>query len=61
MAKSYKKAIEEMCKHCIYDKNAAGTWRQQVDACTSPKCPLYNFRPISREKPLQNQEKLHVL
>ncbi len=43
--KSYKKAVEEKCKDCIYDPNAPGAWRQQVDACTCEECPLYPVRP----------------
>ncbi len=40
--------INAMCKDCIYDPHGGtGTWRQQVEACTSPACPLYPVRPIS--------------
>ncbi len=42
-----RKAINDMCKACIYDKYAAGNWRQQVSACTSPNCPLFQYRPKS--------------
>ena len=38
-------AINAMCWECIYDPNATGSWRAQVEACTAPKCPLFNFRP----------------
>ena len=44
---SRKKAIEEKCKECIYEQGASGTWRQQVDMCTSHTCPLYPVRPTS--------------
>ncbi len=40
-------AINRMCRQCIYDPDAAGTWRQQVEACTSPECALYPVRPSS--------------
>src|SRR5688572_21922364 len=41
-------AINAKCKECIYDPiSGFGTWRQQVEACTSPKCPLYRVRPTS--------------
>jgi hypothetical protein len=43
-----------MCKDCIYDPVAGGNWRQQVSACTSPECPLFAFRPVSR--PQHSQE-----
>ena len=48
--RSRKQAIEEYCKECSYDPEdkAAGTWRQQVEACVMPDCPLYEFRPLSR-------------
>ncbi len=45
---SMRKAINDMCKQCIYDPADKGNWRQQVQACTSPKCPLYDLRPISK-------------
>lgn len=45
---SLRNAINEMCKYCIYDSHSPGNWRQQVDACTSPKCPLFLVRPRSR-------------
>lgn len=44
-----KQAIEAMCKHCLYDPQAkgAGTWRKQIEDCTSYDCPLYEWRPVS--------------
>ena len=48
MARSLRAAINAKCKECIYDPGSGGgTWRQQVEACTSPKCPLYPVRPVS--------------
>jgi hypothetical protein len=45
---SMRKAINDKCKECIYDVvSGPGTWRQQVEACTSRSCPLYAVRPIS--------------
>lgn len=41
-----KAAIDKHCRDCIYDRYAPGTWRQQVAACTSPKCALFSFRPL---------------
>ena len=48
---SLRKAINGMCKACIYDpQNGNGTWRQQIDACTSFDCPLYVVRPKSLKR-----------
>ena len=45
---SLRAAINAMCKSCIYDAvGGRGTWRQQVEACTAPHCPLYAVRPKS--------------
>jgi hypothetical protein len=40
-------AIYSFCHECIYDPGAPGSWRKQVEECTSTGCPLYNFRPLS--------------
>lgn len=42
---SLRSAINEQCAACIYDSNAQGTRLQQIEACTSKSCPLYNVRP----------------
>jgi hypothetical protein len=48
MAASLRSAINAKCKECIYDPvGGKGTWRQQVEACTSRRCPLYEVRPVS--------------
>lgn len=45
---SRTKAINDYCKMCIYDQKVPGTWREQVEACTSVKsCPLWPYRPVS--------------
>jgi hypothetical protein len=45
---SLRASIDAMCKSCIYDPVAGkGTWRQQVEACTAPHCPLFAVRPLS--------------
>jgi len=52
--KSLRRAINHKCKECIYDPRPGnGTWRQQVAACTSNSCALFNVRPrpISHAKP----------
>lgn len=43
------KAIEQMCKECIYDPCQQGTWRQQTEACVSAQCPLFKYRPRARK------------
>lgn len=46
---SLRKAINDKCRECIYDAiGGGGTWRQQVEACTAYKCPLYPVRPVSQ-------------
>ena len=50
--KSLRGAINQMCKSCIHDPESPGTWRQQVEDCTSDGengtilCPLYDLRPM---------------
>jgi len=45
---SLRAAINAMCKKCIYDPEGGnGTWREQVQACSSSNCPLHALRPIS--------------
>ena len=46
---SLRQSINAKCKECIYDPYAAGAWRMQVAACTSPGCPLFEVRPKSRK------------
>ena len=48
--RSLRAAIDAKCKSCIYDPLAGGTWREQVQGCSSADCPLHPFRPISRPK-----------
>ena len=42
---SLRKAINAMCKECIYDPGSDGTWKRQVAECVSRECPLFNVRP----------------
>ncbi len=49
---SRTKAINEKCKDCIYDPADQGTWREQVERCTSGPtakvpCSLWPYRPIT--------------
>jgi hypothetical protein len=41
-----RSAINSMCKDCIYAPYDKGTWRQQVEECTSYNCSLYDVRPL---------------
>ena len=48
-AVKWRKAVNEKCKDCIYDPmSGLGNWRQQVEACEIPDCPLWPIRPKSR-------------
>ena len=41
-------AINAMCASCIFDPDGGGgSWRQQVEACTSTGCPLFELRPAA--------------
>ena len=42
------KAITKHCFECIYDREAAGTNRQQVTLCAVRSCALYPFRPTTK-------------
>ena len=49
--RSLRAAVNAKCRSCIYDPGSGnGTWREQVEACTSGNCPLHPFRPISGAK-----------
>jgi len=40
--------VNAKCIECIFDpEGGGGTWREQVEACTAPSCPLYSIRPVS--------------
>jgi hypothetical protein len=48
---SLRKAINDKCKDCTYDKlSGLGNWRQQITACTVTSCPLHPVRPLSSQK-----------
>ena len=45
---SLRAAIDAMCRSCIYDPGTGnGTWREQVQACSSGNCPLHAVRPMT--------------
>lgn len=46
--KSLKFAINAKCYDCTYDEKGAGNWKQQVENCGCPDCPLYSFRPVPK-------------
>ena len=39
--------IDAKCCECIYDPYSEGTWRKQVENCTSCSCPLFSVRTKS--------------
>lgn len=45
--KTRRLAIHSFCHECLYDPAVSGGWRRQVEECTSPNCPIYNFRPMT--------------
>jgi hypothetical protein len=53
MAIGLRTAINRKCRECIYDpRGGGGTWREQVQACIAPDCPLYPVRPrVHRSQP----------
>ena len=45
---SFRMAINQKCIECIYDPiGGPGSWRSQVEACTSMACPLFPVRPLT--------------
>lgn len=46
---SLRQAVNAHCRACIYDPLAAGAWREQVAACTSSPCALFDVRPVPRD------------
>ena len=55
---SLRQAINAMCAHCIYDKNAEGRKLEQIEACTATECPLYEVRPVTKSR--ESKEERHV-
>lgn len=56
--RSMRRAINDYCKECTYDDafKGGGTWRMQTEACTVTKCPLWDFRPVSKPRKLKEEE-----
>jgi len=42
--------IDAKCCECIYDPYQEGTWRKQVENCTSMACPLFPIRAKTIQK-----------
>lgn len=42
-----QEAIDAKCKDCNFDNNDVGTWREQVESCTSTSCSLWEHRPLT--------------
>ena len=45
---SLRKAINEKCRDCCYDKSNLGNFMQQVSMCPQIDCPLWEVRPVSQ-------------
>ena len=58
---SLRKAINLKCRECIVDPLDRGSAAQQIAACISSDCPLWNVRPVTCVKlPLALLEHWHV-
>ena len=44
---SLRAAVNAKCKDCCFDPIEPGRWKQQVEACSVTRCPLYDVRPRS--------------
>lgn len=49
IVQSRSAAIDAKCRDCTpHDRASAGSWRDQIAACTIRDCPLYRYRPVPR-------------
>ena len=46
MGKSYKNAVKEKCRECIYDPIVGEEVYCEIAACSSRDCPLFKVRPL---------------
>jgi hypothetical protein len=46
---SLRKALLINCTDCVYDPQAKGTARYQIENCNCPACEFYDHRPRSKE------------
>ena len=44
----FRTRINDKCRDCTYDPQDQGTWRMQVEKCTSVDCALWDVRPLSK-------------
>ena len=51
-----QQAIDANCKDCNYDDLDVGTWRDQIERCSSPQCPFYEYRPLTTATKKRLQE-----
>jgi len=58
MKLSPRQAIAQNCKECIYDSEAGGTWREQVEACKIITCNLHEHRPLTAKTRAFEKEKV---
>ncbi len=42
--------LDAKCIECIYDPVSLGSWRLQVDKCSSRGCPLHPVRATSKHQ-----------
>lgn len=49
--------IDAKCCECIYDPIGGGSWRFQVENCTSLTCPLYTVRAMTIKGEVRSKEK----
>ena len=47
---SLRKAIDDHCRDCLYDKTGYGSAAQQIEACTAFQCKLWPVRPVRNRK-----------
>ncbi len=52
--KSMRARIDAKCIECIFEPSAPGTWRMQVESCTVQSCPLWDMRPTSALKSIED-------
>lgn len=45
----FRAGVDKLCRQCIYGSHPGnGTWRAQVEACTSYSCAVYHLRPVTQ-------------
>ena len=54
---SLRKAVNAMCRSCIFDPQIPGTCLDQISTCQITSCPLWKVRP---HKPLSEVSEAHL-